>query len=463
MLERPRLLQLLSPVQQCRLGVVCAGAGFGKTTLLAQWHQQMVAQGERIAWLSLDEDDDDVWQFIPYLLQALRPLYADWDADFWRDMEEQKLSSSEQLLAGLINQLHYCPHDVYLIIDDFHVINDRGVYEALGYLIKHAPAALHLIIGSRFHPNLALSQLQAQDQLVEIYDRDLQFTLEETKHYFSRTVALPLSNHHAQRLQSVTEGWIAGMKIASLSAELQNDPEHLLRNMHGGTRSIARYLKEVVLDPLPEEVLDFLVKTSFLSRLNAELCNAVTGRDDSKAMLAWIERHNLFLSALDEQGYWFRYHPLLQENLRTMLQQNNDIDRKQLHELASHWFVEQKLWSEAVRHALSAGKPVHSPVQDGASAQSLAEEGDIDTLISWMHHLPPSTDPSRIDLQINLAWALAHYFHFDESRQLLDNLDQMVLHHREDLTRSTWCKLRVVRAICEAFAENIPESLAIVQ
>lgn len=463
LLERPRLLQLLSPVQQCRLGVVCAGAGFGKTTLLAQWHQQMVAQGERIAWLSLDEDDDDVWQFIPYLLQALRPLYADWDADFWRDMEEQKLSSSEQLLAGLINQLHYCPHDVYLIIDDFHVINDRGVYEAVGYLIKHAPAALHLIIGSRFHPNLALSQLQAQDQLVEIYDRDLQFTLEETKHYFSRTVALPLSNHHAQRLQSVTEGWIAGMKIASLSAELQHDPEHLLRNMHGGTRSIARYLKEVVLDPLPEEVLDFLVKTSFLSRLNAELCNAVTGRDDSKAMLAWIERHNLFLSALDEQGYWFRYHPLLQENLRTMLQQNNDIDRKQLHELASHWFVEQKLWSEAVRHALSAGKPVHSPVQDGASAQSLAEEGDIDTLISWMHHLPPSTDPSRIDLQINLAWALAHYFHFDESRQLLDNLDQMVLHHREDLTRSTWCKLRVVRAICEAFAENIPESLAIVQ
>ncbi len=120
------------PFQQCRLGVVCAGAGFGKTTLLAQWHQQMVAQGERIAWLSLDEDDDDVWQFIPYLLQALRPLYADWDADFWRDMEEQKLSSSEQLLAGLINQLHYCPHDVYLIIDDFHVINDRGVYEALG-------------------------------------------------------------------------------------------------------------------------------------------------------------------------------------------------------------------------------------------------------------------------------------------------------------------------------------------
>lgn len=121
----------------------------------------------------------------------------------------------------------------------------------------------------------------------------------------------------------------------------------------------------------------------------------------------------------------------LQETLRTILQQSNDIYPKQLHELASHWFVEQRLWSEAVRHALAAGKPVHSPGQDGASAQSLAEEGDIDTLVSWMHHLPDSNDPSRIDLQINLAWALAHYFRFDESRRLLDNLDQMVVNHRE--------------------------------
>lgn len=463
LLQRSRLLRLLDQIQRRRLGVVCAGAGFGKTTLLAQWHQQMVSQGERVAWLSLDEDDDDVWQFIPYLLQALRPLYGDWDADFWRDIEEQTPSTSQQLLAGLINQLHYCPHDLYLIVDDFHMINDAGVYEALGYLLKHAPGALHLIIGSRIHPSLSLSQLQAQDKLVEIYDRDLQFTLEETRAYFSQTVAAPLSNQHALRLLSATEGWIAGMKIASLSPALHNEPEHFLLNIRGGTLSIARYLKEVVLDPLPVEVLDFLVKTSFLNRFNAGLCNAVTGREDSKAMLAWIERHNLFLSALDERGYWFRYHPLLQETLRTILQQSDDIYLKQLHELASHWFVEQRLWSEAVRHALGAGKPVHSPGQDGVSAQSLAEEGDIDTLVSWMHHLPASTDPSRIDLQINLAWALAHYFRFDESRKLLDNLDQMVVNHRDDMTRSAWLKLRVVRAICEAFAENIPESLAIVQ
>lgn len=463
LLQRPRLLKRLDQVRLRRLAVVCAGAGFGKTTLLAQWHRQLIDQGERVAWLSLDEDDDDVWQFIPYLLHALRPLYADWDADFWQNMEEQAPSSSQQLLAGLINQLHYCPHDLYLIIDDFHMINDAGVHEALSYLLRHAPAALHLIVGSRFHPSLSLCRLQAQDQLVEVYDQDLQFTLEETRNYFSQTVAVPLSNQDALRLLSATEGWIAGMKIASLSPELREDPGHLIHNLRGGTRSIARYLKEVVLDPLPTEVFDFLMQTAFLNRLNAGLCNAVTGRDDSEAMLEWIERHNLFLSALDEQGYWFRYHPLLQETLSVALRHRTDINLQRLHERASHWFVAQLLWAEAVRHALAAGKPVHSPGQDGASAQSLAEEGDIDTLVSWMRHLPASVDPSRIDLQINLAWALAHYFRFDESRQLLDNLDQMVANHRDEMARSAWIKLRVVRAICEAFAENIPESLAIVE
>jgi LuxR family maltose regulon positive regulatory protein len=142
----------------------------------------------------------------------------------------------------------------------------------------------------------------------------------------------------------------------------------------------------------------------------------------------------------------------LQETLRTILQQNNDINLKHLHELASHWFVEQRLWSEAVRHALAAGKPIHNPGQDGAGAQSLAEEGDIDTLVSWMHHLPASTDPSRIDLQINLAWALAHYFRFDESRQLLDNLDQMVVNHRDDITPTPGSNY----VSCAQFAKLLP-------
>ncbi|TBV06599.1 LuxR C-terminal-related transcriptional regulator [Stutzerimonas kirkiae] len=463
LLRRPRLLERLDPVRLRRLALVSAGAGFGKTTLLAQWHHCLAEQGERVAWLSLDEDDDSPWQFIPYLLQALRPLHQDWDPGFWQRLEQHTPTSPQQLLAELINQLHDCPHDLFLIIDDFHVIDDRGVHDALGYLLAHAPPALHLIIGSRFRPRLALSRLQAEDQLVEVGDQELRFTLEEARGYFNETLAVPLSGQDTQRLLSLTEGWIAGMKIASLSPGLRDDPARLIDNLRGGTRAITRYLKEVVFDPLPVEVFDFLLRTSILGRLNAGLCNAVTERDDGEAMLEWIERHNLFLSALDEHGAWFRYHPLLRETLGNRLRRCAGIDIKQLHERASGWFVEQRLWAEAVRHALVAGKPIGSPGQDGASAQSLAEEGDIDTLVRWMHHLPVSLDPSRIDLQLNLAWALAHYFRFDEARQLLDNLDQLVAGHRAGLRRSTWVKLRVVRAICEAFSENIAESLALVE
>ncbi|MHC1481216.1 LuxR C-terminal-related transcriptional regulator [Frateuria aurantia] len=462
-LQRPRLLDQLDAVQQRRLALVNAGAGFGKTTVLAQWHQHLVQHGEHVGWLSLDEDDDSLWPFLPYLLQALRPLYDGWDASFWRRVDAQMPTSLQQLLAELINQLHDCPHDLYLIIDDFHVIDDRGVHAAVSYLLAHAPPTLHLILGSRHRPHLALGRLQSQDQLVEVSDMDLRFTLEEARGYFQQTLVVLPSSQDTQRLLSLTEGWIAGIKIASLAPGLRENPGQLINQLHGGTRAITRYLTEVVFDPLPPEVFDFLLRTSILRRFNAEACNAVTGRVDGEAMLEWIEQHNLFLSALDEQGIWFRYHPLLREALISRLRRSNHVDAKQLHERASRWFVEQRLWAEAVRHALAAGKPVGHAGLDGASARSLAEEGDIDTLLRWMQQLPASLDPSRIDLQLNLAWALAHYFRFEESRQLLDSLDQLVTDHRHELRRSTTVKLKVVRAICEAFAEQIPQSLAIVE
>ena len=462
-LQRPRLLEQLDTVAQRRLAVVCAGAGFGKTTLLAQWQRHLSTRGARVAWLSLDEDDDSLWPFLPYLLQALRPLHDGWDADFWHRVDTQTPTSLQLLLAELINQLHDCPHELYLIIDDFHVINDRGIHDALGYLLAHAPPSLHLVIGSRHRPRLALSRLQAQDQLVDIGDAALRFNVEEARRYLHATLSPPPDGHDTQRLLSLTEGWIAGMKIASLSPGLREHPAPALPQLQGGTRAISRYLTEVVFDPLPAEVFDFLLHTSILRRFNADLCNAVTGRDDGEAMLEWIEQHNLFISALDEQGVWFRYHPLLRETLVQRLRRSRGIDIKQLNERASQWFVKQRLWAEAVRHALATGKPVGGNGQDGASARSLAEEGDIDTLVRWMQTLPVSLDPSRMDLQLNLAWALAHYFRFDESRQLLDSLDALVADQRDHLHRSTRIKLQVVRAICEAFAENIPESLAIVE
>ncbi|MEC5341502.1 LuxR C-terminal-related transcriptional regulator [Brenneria populi] len=460
-LQRERLLQRLDEAASRSLTLVCAAAGFGKTTLLAQWCRRRRQQGEAVAWLSLEEDDNTPLLFMRYLLEALRSLCHEWSPTFQRYLNGELSADFSMFLAELINQLHLCPHPLYLILDDYHAIDHREIRDGLTYLLNHAPSSLHLIIGSRFRPPLELSRLRIQDRLAEIYDNDLRFTFEEASAYFMASAPATARKQDIQRIISLTEGWIAGMKIATLSADWRTDPGCFIRSLSEGSRSITRYLEEIVFKPLPPEVFDFLLRTSVLNRLNPALCNAVTGRNNGEAMLAWIERHNLFLCALGDGGAWFRYHPLMRDTLLNRLQNSADKDIRALHERAGNWFAGQNLWSEAIRHTLAAGKSGSKHAEVGA--QSLAEEGDIDTLVRWMHYLPANLDPSRIDLQLNLAWALAHHFRFNDSRQLLDAIDALAAADRSVLTHSAWVKLRVVRAICEAFAENIPQSIALAE
>ena len=447
LLSRERLLLRLDAAVSRRLTLVRAPAGFGKTTLLAQWYRHRLRQGDALAWLSLEEDDNAPLLFIRYLQEALRPLWQGWSPSFLQLLQGE-------LPAELVNQLNQCPHPLYLILDDYQCISDPAIHQGMSWLLHHAPPALHLIIGSRSQPPLALSRLHMQDQLLEVYDPELRFSPSEARAWFAG--ASGLDPQAIPRLIALTEGWIAGMKMAALSADAS-----AAMGLSAGSRSITRYLDEVIFAPLPPEVFDFLLQTSMLNRLHPDLCDVVCGRNNARAMLAWIERHNLFLSALDESGLWFRYHPLMRDALLHRLRHSGEIDIRQLHDRASGWFASQQLWAEAIRHALAAGKSAAKDAEAGA--QSLAEEGDIDTLVQWIRYLPANPDPSRIALQLNLAWALAHRFRFSEARQLLDAIEMQSAAHGEALAHSAWVKLRVVRAICEAFADNIDRSIAIVE
>lgn len=458
LLQRERLLTRLDNAAAGSLTLVCAAAGFGKTTLLSQWFQHRQAQGDALAWLSLEEDDSAPLLFMRYLLAALSPLYPGWSETFQRYPEEADFSL---FLAELVNQLHHCSHPLYLILDDYQSIRSPEIHDGLSWLLHHAPASLHLVIGSRSHPPLALSRLRLQDQYVEIEDVELRFNDAEAQAYFAGSVTPPVSQHDVPQLMALTEGWVAGMKIAALSPRQNAMTPGVIGALSAGSRSITRYLEEVIFAPLPAGVLHFLMLTSLLNRLHPALCDAVTGLNNGKAMLNWVEQHNLFLSALDDAGFWFRYHPLMRDALCQRLQQDPTIDISQLHERAGNWFAAQQLWAEAIRHALAAGKSVTRHAEAGA--QSLAEEGDIDTMVRWIHYLPATPDPSRIELQLNLAWALAHHFRFIDARQLLDAIDAMVATRSEHLAHSTWVKQRVVRAICEAFADNISASIALVE
>lgn len=454
LLRRNRLLTLLDMSTTGSLTLVCAAAGFGKTTLLAQWYHAQQQQGEALAWLSLEEDDNSPALFIRYLFAALRPLYQGLD-----EVIVQPADSS-LFLAQLTNALHACPHPVYLILDDYHCISNPEIHAGVSWLLHHAPDCLHLVIGSRTRLPFTLSRLHLQDQYVEIDDGQLRFDQHEAQAYFAQSVPPPVRQQDIAQLMSLTEGWVAGIKMATLAPRSTTHTPPVSGELRAGSRSITRYLEEVIFAPLPPAILQFLMQTSMLNRLHPDLCDAVMQSGEGKAMLAWVEQHNLFVSALDEGGFWFRYHPLMRDALRARLAQRGEVDIRQLHERAGNWFAAQSLWAEAIRHALAAGKSLTRHAEAGA--QSLAEEGDIDTMVRWIHYLPSTPDPSRIDLQLNLAWALAHHFRFADARQLLDAIDTTLSAHPKTQTRAIRVKQQVVRAICEAFADNISDSIALV-
>ncbi|MCW2477150.1 LuxR C-terminal-related transcriptional regulator [Candidatus Symbiopectobacterium sp. NZEC151] len=461
LLQRDRLLQRLDSAASSSLTLVCAAAGFGKTTLLTQWYQHRQRQSDALAWLSLEDDDNTPLMFSRYLLEALRPRYHGWSTAFQRYFQGDFPVDFSLLVAELVNQLHGCPHPLYLILDDYQSISHPDIHAGLNYLVNHAPASLHVIIGSRSQLPVALGRLQVQDQLVEIYHDELRFSLDEASSYFAQSTTTPLKPQEIQQAIALTEGWIAGIKMAALSLGDTTPAHHGLRYLNANSRSMSRYMEEVIFAPLPPDVLDFLLQTSMLNRLHPDLCDAVTGYRNGEAMLTWIAQHNLFLSTLDEAGFWFRYHPLMRDALQSRLQHRMGNAIHRLHERAGNWFAAQQLWAEAIRHALAAGKPGTPHAEAGA--QSLAEEGDIDTLVRWIRYLPANVEPSRIALQINLAWALSHHFQFNDARHLLDAIETFVANHPDALDHTTWVRLRVVRAICEAFAENIAYSMTLVE
>ena len=455
-LARTRLLQKINLLEERCMALVCGAAGFGKTTLLGQWRQRLLEQGHSVAWLSLDEQDDTPQVFRRYLLAALSQASGQ-PLEHVEVLADSVAQADSRFIRELINLMQHRQNALYLVLDDLHLISHPAILCDLEQLLQHAPDCFHVLVGSRSVPALPLSRLQARNQLLEIDTNALRFNVEETQDYLASTNPQRFPASDLQRVLNLTEGWITGIQMAALAP---SDPLRNLNRLHLGNRQIGRYLYDVVLAPLPLPLQEFLLKTSVLGRLTPSLCNAVTGRDDANERLAEIERHNLFLFSLDNQGHWFRYHALFVETLSERLH-NSDIAVVQLHERASNWLAKHQYWAEAIRHALAAGKLGSRDDCANQGAQSLAEEGDVGTLVRWLQQMPEIAsqplDEQRIDLQLNLAWALGHHFHFSASRGLLDSLRPLFKTSQPSTRLSI--KYQVIGAITEAFAENISQSI----
>jgi LuxR family maltose regulon positive regulatory protein len=390
---RPRLAGRLGE-GLARLVLVCAPAGFGKTAVLAGWAR---SGNHRVAWLSLDAGDNDPVRFWRHEVAALDRAHPGIGERAGPLLGPPAPSSFDGLVTAVINELAAEPgeDEVLLVLDDYHLIDSQPVHASLMFLLEHLPPGLRVVLASRSDPPLPLARLRASGQLAELRADELRFTADEAASLLREAAGADLPSAAMAALAARTEGWAAGLQLAALSLRGQADPAGFVAAFSGSHRYVLDYLAGEVLEGQSEQVREFLLETSVLERLAGGLCDAVTGRVDSQAMLEAIEQAGLFLVPLDEVRGWWRYHHLFADLLRTRLQQERPGRALELHRTAAAWYDEHGLADDAVRHALDSGDAVWAARLIERHADALILRSERATLQRWLAALPAEMVPSR--------------------------------------------------------------------
>jgi LuxR family maltose regulon positive regulatory protein len=416
---RPRLLAALGEGLARGRVLVCAPAGFGKTALLADWAR---GGGRPVAWLGLDGGDSDparFWRYAVAALDRVRPGLAG-------RVGALSPRSSEGLVTALINELAAGPgpDEVLLVLDDYHLVDAGPVHESVAFLLDNLPAGLRVVVSGRADPPLPLARLRARGQLAELRADDLRFTGKEAAALLGETAGPGLPGTAVAALVARTEGWAAGLQLAGLSLRGHADPAGFAAAFRGSHRFVLDYLADEVLDGQPGQVRAFLLETSVLERLSGELCDAVTGRAGSQAMLQDIERAGLFLVPLDEVRGWWRYHHLFADLLQTRLQAEQPGRVQALHRAAAAWCEEHDLTDDAVRHALAAGDAARAARLVERHVETLLGRSEGATLRRWLSALPAESVRHRPRLGLAQAYGAAMSFQTEALEALLDDADR---------------------------------------
>jgi LuxR family maltose regulon positive regulatory protein len=402
---RTRLTERLARGDESALTLVSAPAGFGKTTLLTEWLAAAPGDGRLVAWLSLDERDNDPVLFWSYVVAALQTAVPGVGAAALALLHSPQ-PSTEAVLATLLNDLVTVPDDVVLVLDDFHVIEARDVHDGMAFLLEHRPPRLRVVMAGRADPALPLARMRARGELVELRAADLRFTSGEAAEYLDRAMGLPLTTGDVAALEERTEGWIAALQLAALSLQGRDDPAAFIAGFAGDDRYVVDYLVEEVLQRQPEDVRAFLLQTSVLSRLTGPLCDAVTRQEGSRALLETLDRANLFLVPLDDQRRWYRYHHLFGDVLRARVLDEQPGRVPELHRRASDWYEQNGQRSEAIEHALAAGDSCRAADLVELAIPALRQGRQDATLRRWFEALPEELFATRPVLSAGYVGAL---------------------------------------------------------
>jgi LuxR family maltose regulon positive regulatory protein len=462
LVARARLLAILSELPSKRLGVIKAPAGFGKSSLAAALAEKLEQSGNCVGWLSIDSDDDEAARFLFYVSQALHHACPDVGADAIGLILENNLIDPTAILSSLINDLAEIEDDVYLFLEDYHWLNASGIHQTVEYFLKHAPSHCHVVLTTRTEPPLPLATLRAQNQLIEIDAEALRFDMQETQAFLDSTEPGVLELPDVQLLQRKTEGWPAALRIiSSMRPPSGFSLKEYVHNLSGSQRPIAAYLTEM-LDGLPVELVDFMLRTAILDRLSGPLCEAVTGSSSSRTILASLAQRQMLLTPLDNDGVWFRYHTLLAEYLRRRLEADRGIEVPELHGRAALWHASQELWTEAVQHAIAAGASDRALSWMKNCAMALIKRGDLFTLLAWQHQFPDELMRGQSEVRLAIAWGLALALRFDEALKLAADIEGDIAATRPP-DSNLLCECQAIRSVAIALKDDSERALPLAQ
>jgi LuxR family maltose regulon positive regulatory protein len=406
LVARPRLIERMSRGAESKLTLISAPPGFGKTTLLAEWLAAAPAGGRSVAWLSLDQADNEAATFWTYLVAALQAAAPGVGARALSLLQGPRPPPIETILTTLLNELGGVPDDIVLVLDDYHVIDAHDVNDGMAFLLEHLPPQIHLVITTRADPALPLARLRTRGELVEIRAADLRFTPGEAAAYLNDVMGLDLGASDVAALEGRTEGWIAALQLAALSIQGRDDVAGFIAGFAGDDRYIVDYLVEEVLHRQPERVRSFLLETSLVSRLSGPLCDAVTGQGGGKATLEALDRGNLFLVSLDDRRQWYRYHHLFADVLRARLLDEQPELVPELHRRACEWYEEHGDRSEAIRHAMAGGDPARAADLVELAIPAMFQKDQAATVRRWLEALPDELIRVRPVLSVAYAATL---------------------------------------------------------
>jgi LuxR family maltose regulon positive regulatory protein len=451
LVHRPRLTKRLIDSQESKLILISAPAGFGKTTLLVEWIQDLEPS---VAWFSLDQNDNDLTRFLAYIILALQGINENFGLSTLEMLHSTKRPPTENILTYLINEAAEDLAPFILVLDDYHVITEKSVHDAINYLIDHLPPQAQVVLSTRSDPPWPISRLRARGELVELRAKDLRFTRQEAHQFLGKVLGFDLKEDELKALELRTEGWIVGLQMAALSLQGQDDISGFVKAFTGSNRFILDYLMEEVLERQTPAIQGFLLRTSVLERMSAPLCDTLAkGKETgdwgletdedadsnlqspisslqsqifSQQILEHLEQNNLFIIPLDNEREWYRYHHLFSDLLRSRLQQIEPHLMKGVYGRASDWCDENGFLVEAVQYALSAKNFERASRLIEENALDMINHGELATVIGWFRDFPQEILEARPWLSIHHAWALLYLGQLESAEGLIRKVEDLL-------------------------------------